>query len=67
MKIKLSQLTVDTSKIKKLHNCPRKLYDINVKKSKVYNYYIELEDNNCIPINKQEYKLIKNIISKENK
>lgn len=65
MKVKLSDITIDTSKIKKLHNTPRKLYEINIRKAKKYKYYIELENNDCIPINKQEYKLLKNKIGSE--
>lgn len=67
MKIKLSKITIDTNKIKELHRTPKRLYDLNVNKSIKVKYSVEYYNGDFIPINKQEYKKIKNIIGSDKK
>lgn len=65
MKIKLSKTTIDTNKIKKLHRTPKRLYDLNVNKSIKVKYSIEYWNGDFIPINKQEYKMIRGILGSD--
>lgn len=65
MKIKLSKATIDTEKIKKIYRTPKRLYDLNVNKSIKVKYSIEYWDGDFIPINKQEYKMIRDILGSD--
>lgn len=65
MKIRLSKFIIDTDKIKKLHKTPKKLYDLNVRKSIRTLYSVEYYNGDFIPINKQEYKMIRNMIGSD--
>lgn len=65
MKIKLSKTTIDTDKIKKIYRTPKKLYDLNVNKSIKVKYSVEYYNGDFIPINKQEYKMISNMLGSE--
>lgn len=65
MKIKLSKTTIDTNKIKKLYRTPKKLYDLNVNKSIKVKYSVEYYNGDFIQINKQEYKMISNMLGSE--
>lgn len=61
MKIKLSQITIDISRIKQLHNKPKKLY-AGMGKDIRPNYCIEFKDGTFTEITKQEYKMLDNIL-----
>lgn len=66
MKIKLSDITINTSNIKQLHNKDKKLHS-GLNKTIKPHYSIEFINGTFLQINKQEYKIIKNKIEKENK
>ncbi len=61
MKIKLSDITIDTSNIKELHNKNKKLHE-GLNKTIRPHYSIEFINGTFLPINKQEYKLLKSKI-----
>ena len=63
MRIRLSQVTVETSQIKQLHNKWKKLRAGN--KDIKLHYSIEFTDESFMEITKQEYKMLKNILDKE--
>ena len=64
MKVKLSQLTIETDNIKQLHNRPKKLYR-GMGKDIRTNYCIEFIDDTFTEITKQEYKTLKGILKNE--
>lgn len=61
MKIKLSDGIIDTSKIKKIYSRPKKLHS-GLNKIIRPHYSIEYIDGYFKVINKQEYKILKNIL-----
>lgn len=64
MKVKLTQITIDISKIKRLHN-NRKRLQAGTKTIKSH-YCIEFIDGNYMVINKQEYKMLSKILGENN-
>lgn len=66
MKVKLSQITLDISKIKQLHNKYKKLHS-GLNKTTRPHYSVEFHDGTFTEITKQEYKLLKGILDNENK
>lgn len=64
MKIKLSDITIDTSNIKELHNKNKKLHS-GLNKTIKPHYSIEFINDTFLPINKQEYKLLKSRIGSD--
>lgn len=63
MKVKLSQITIDVSKIKQLHNNQKRL-QAGTKTIRPH-YCIEFIDDTFITIDKREYKLLKGILENE--
>lgn len=66
MKVKLSQITLDISKIKQLHNKYKKLHS-SLNKTIKPHYSVELNDGTFIEITKHEYKLLKGMLGNETK
>lgn len=65
MKIRLSKITIDTSKIKTIHNKYKKL--MAGTKTIRPHYCIEFDNGNFMEINKSEYKTLKGILESERK
>ena len=63
MRIYLEKTTVETDKIKKLHNKRKKLRAGN--KDIILYYTIEFADDSFMEITKQEYKMLKKYLEKE--
>lgn len=62
-KIKLTQSTINISKIKAIYNKPKKLLS-GFNKTIRPHYCIEFIDGTFMTINKQEYKLLDSILEK---
>lgn len=63
MKIKLSQITIDTTTIKSIYNKYKKL-QAGTKTVRPH-YCIEFNNGNFMEITKQEYKTLKGILKNE--
>ncbi len=63
MKVRLSQITIDTSKIKAIYNKYKKL-QAGTKTIRPH-YCIEFIDGNFMEINKQEFKMLEGILKNE--
>ena len=63
MKVRLSQITIDTTTIKTIYNKYKKL-QAGTKIVRPH-YCIEFIDNNFMEITKQEYKILKGILKNE--
>lgn len=66
MKVKLALTTIDTSKIKQLHNKYKRLHS-GLGGTIRPHYSIELDDGSFIVITKQEYKLLSKILKGSDK
>lgn len=63
MKVRLSKITIDTSKIKAIHNKYKRL-QAGTKTIRSH-YCIEFNDGNFMEINKQEYKMLEGILKND--
>lgn len=63
MKVRLSQITIDTSKIKTIHNKYKRL-QAGTKTIRPH-YCIEFINGKFLEINKKEYKMLKGILKDE--
>ena len=66
MKVKLSNITINTSIIKELHNKKQRLHS-GLNKTIKPKYSIEFVNGTFLPINKQEYKIVKKVLDKVEK
>lgn len=64
MKIKLCDTTIDTSKIKQIHNKKKKLIH-GLNKVEIARYSIEFNDGTFKVITKQEYKMLEKTLKGE--